>query len=209
MLLIKILAILAVSSCAFSADAYVVLNAETGQDIGTNIIRDDRGAFTFKGDLMGGSKCGVVYRHDAESPTSETYLMNENGAAVIGCTKIRPEYPKDDSLITEKIVPQIAQYKKFGHGFYTGESRQEHGRLIVWEKNVAAELTSPNDLTFAINSNGFSPEKTGQIRIDRHFVKDGFYLQAITFSKGSDSEISFAETLNSRIVDEILAEAAP
>ncbi len=185
------------------AQEYKTVDMESGLEI-NNMVSEQRDVFKFNSLKLGGTGCGILIKKSNGNPTSEIYAMSKKAMLVIGCTKIKNEYPQDDKLIDLKIVPQIKLYEEMGHGYYKGEERHEFDRKIVWECNTAADLKGPNDLPFVIQSNGFSPNKTNQIRIDRHFIKNGYYIQVVAFSKDDpDDNASFAETLNLSICKEI------
>jgi len=160
---------------------YRVMDVITGEPR-TSAVVDERGAFAFEASIMGGDGCGIIEPPDQRGPTREFYLLGEECTVVVGCTKIRPDYPQDDSLLREKVMPRHEAYNVIGGDFYSSKVARENGRKTFIEHNTAVQFNGLDDLRFVIRSNGFMDEETGRIRVDRHFIKDGFYIQVVGIS---------------------------
>lgn len=186
------------------AEDYKVVDGQTGKAIPATVA-EIRNAFSFDARKLGGQQCAVISVAKENNPTSEIYVFNQMGVIVIGCTKIKDGLPKDDTLITTKITPLIDQYKILGKEFYTGKQIKEFNRLVVHEVNTSAELKDPNDLQFVINSNVFTGKKSGTTRVDRHFVKNGYYIQLVTFAH-NEIDANGAENLSLAIMNDLIAE---
>lgn len=186
------------------AEDYKVVDAQTGKAISAT-VSEIRKAFSFDARKLGGKQCAVISVAKENNPTSEIYAFNQMGVIVIGCTKIKEGLPKDDTLITTKISPLIDQYKILGKDFYTGKQVKEFNRLVVHEINTSAEIKDPNDLQFVINSNVFTGKKTGTTRVDRHFVKNEYYIQLVTFSH-NEIDANSAEKLSLAIMNDLILE---
>lgn len=198
--------LLLITLCAGLA-ATEVRDAATNQ-LHSGTCAEPRGCYAIDPALLGGTGVRLLVTANAGDPTTQVYLSNEAGCAVvIGCTKIRPDYPQDDGLLRKKVTPLIPQYERFGKEAYTGEELREHDRLVVRETNTAFEFKGPDDFLFVIQSNGFAPQPNS-VRVDRHLVKNGFYCQVVAIiplATGAEAARR-AEALNVAVTADLVAD---
>ncbi len=181
-----------------------VLDGRTGQSY-SGKMSEPSGAFSIDPAIIGGEK--AVYAQKQTSPVStESFVWNTSQELfAVAVTKIRGDYPKDSSLLKNKVYPSSLELKKIGKDNFKIEWEGKDKKLVLKETNQLFEFGGLEDLVYLVNSNMFGPTG-GFVRVDRHFVYKGFYIQVITViparaEKGES--IKRANTLSNIVVGEI------
>jgi hypothetical protein len=136
-------------------------------------------------------------------------MVDENGwVAGIQSTKIREDYPKDDTLLTEIIAKRRYAINR-GQLGVEGMGRVEmkffnyNNRLVLEDKTFNAL----KDLPFFLSSSyGISNDPGNPIRVNRCIVRNGYFIEisVYTVSKDSSGE-AFTEKAAIELSDYILA----
>ena len=159
-----------------------VINAETGKIVDKELI-EPRKVYKINLQKIGGKKVAVLLNYQKSTPTSETFIWSdEKNLVAIITTKIKKDYPQDFTLLKEKIYKSHKIYKKVGKENYSISWEGEKQTLVMKEINLATSFQDVSDIQFLAHSNGFLPKPGGFVRVDRHFVKKGYYIQIISIS---------------------------
>ena len=125
---------------------------------------------------------GQVEVRASVDTTSVLRMVGEHDwAAVVIATRIRDEYPKDDSLLVDKVLPDAelhARSNAVSHSW-----RNLGGTLVLQELNKQPSYSGRDDLDFVVDGYGTSNRASGACRVDRHFVKYGYYMQIVAMTR--------------------------
>lgn len=171
-----------------------------------NIYTEYRNAYSCQPPRFPGKQLEILCQSLVGSSTSTTVLYDENFWLIaIICTKIRADYPQDDSLLETKIYPKLDMLEQMGKDKYKRFWETENGQKIIKELNTSPSYEKLKELEWGFEVNGFT--KSDWCRIDRHFVKNGFYFQVISFTLADKNNETVCDKYNKFIVNQIIANA--
>ena len=129
----------------------------------------------------------VFEEDDRNDPTATVYFLDPNGW-LLGAiyTRIRPDYPKDFTLIESKIKPmQDEQQTRWGSDTYTVAIEQVEGTPVLVTRNRRPSFSGESDLQFLRHTSGDHDESNECkcARVDFHFVRGGYYVQIVSIAK--------------------------
>jgi hypothetical protein len=176
-----------------------------GEQWNGSIYTESRNAFSCQPPRFPGNQIQILCQDMAGAPTNTTVFHDENFWLIaIICTKIRPDYPMDDSLLEKKTYPSLALLEKMGRDKYKRIWESQNGHKLIKEINTGPCYQKLDELKWGFDTNGFTSEKTDWCRIDRHLVKDGFYLTVVTFVQSGADKEAICDRYSKFIVDQIL-----
>ena len=162
------------------------LRIKAGKDV---VIKDGiyssiGGVFKFDLSAVGGKSISVDQREENPGITSVATIESDNaiGLAIVA-TKIRADYPKDDSLL-DKHVPRMAVGKQiFGEDFDLYDNK-ENGRRFLQFTLVNESREAP---TFPISRERKNDAKgTEAMGIHRFFVRSGYLIEVAVVVENAD-----------------------
>ena len=122
-----------------------------------------------------------VYNDD---PTSTVFFLDKNNWLIgVVYTQIRPEYPKDFTLVENKIKPtQDQMMEAWGKDSYLVKVEDINGEKILVSINNSPGFSGESDLRHMSSSSGGRSSNSDCKRVDFHLVRNGFYVQIISIT---------------------------
>ena len=158
---------------------------------------------------LSGKKVFFDDRRYPVDPTAKFIMMDENGwVAGIQSTKIRDDYPKDDSLLTDlvaknRISVHGVQLNSDGIGRVEMVFLNCQNRLILQEKLFDALMMLP---FFFSSGHGYSNDPGKPLRINRCIVRNGYFIEISVYTVAEfASDEKFTEKAAIEISDYILS----
>jgi hypothetical protein len=169
--------------------------------------RSPDGSYTLILPKLSGSKIIFDDSKYPGEPTARFIMKDENNWVVgIQSTKIRTDYPKDDSLLTEIVGKRRLAFRNSVPNLRKTALRyfDYAGRLVLEETIPGASLDLP---FFLSDSIGFSDDPGNPVRINRCIVRNGYFIEiSVYVVSEKNSDTTYTEKAALEISDYILTD---
>lgn len=135
---------------------------------------------------LSGAERAVSVGFEEADPTNDVAVIDRNNwMLAVVYTRIRPDYPKDFSLIEQRVMPlklKIAEQRS--PELYKVSVQTRAGMSVFEEQSFSPGLDLPADIEFLRHAGpSFSgTNKFNQRRFDLWYVRNGYLVQIIAVS---------------------------
>lgn len=180
---------------------------------GSTEYKSPNGALKMPVPILSGAERAVSVGFNETDPTNDVAVIDRNNwMLAVVYTHIRADYPKDFSLIEQRVMPlklKIAEQRT--PALYKVGVRTRSGIKVFEEQTFSPGLDLPGDIEFLRDAGpSFSgTNETNQRRVDIWYVSNGYLVQIIAVTNDKtglpvDSLMSEAQAIASRAFGSIL-----